>query len=168
MPDFQIICTRCRKGLQPKDWTCPACGAISDGLLFGTVTLKSLEGAGRNAYQEGYQNCVKQHSQAGSTAIRPETYNPTVGSETAYRAGWQNAADKLDAKADRKFGRRRGLEVLGSGIVLLSAGLVVAFVSGSVSRITVLEVAPLGLGVVNIVVGIAMLITGTTDEARPE
>jgi len=168
MPGFQIICTQCRKDLQPKDWTCPACGAISDRLLFGTVTLKSLEGAGRNAYHQGYQDCVKQHSQTGSTAIRPETYHPAVGSETAYRAGWQKAADKLEAKVDRKFGRRRGLRVLGSGVVLLLIGLAVAFGTRSVSHVTVLVVAPLGLGAVNIVLGIVMLITGTTDEARPE
>lgn len=98
MPDIQIICTQCHKDLQPKDWTCPGCGAISDRLLFGTVKLKSLGGAGRNAYDQGYQDCVKQWSEIGSSAIRPETYHPTVGSENAYRAGWQNAADKLEAK----------------------------------------------------------------------
>jgi len=169
MSDVQIICTGCRKDLQPEDWTCPACGAISDRLLFSTVTLKSLDkGTGRNAYHQGYQDCVKQHSQSGSTAIRAETYHPTVGSETAYRAGWENAAHKLEAKADRKFGRRRGLRVLGSGVVLLLIGLAIAFGTGSLTHVTVLVGVPLGLGAVNIVLGIVMLITGATDEARPD
>jgi hypothetical protein len=117
---------------------------------------------------KGYQDCVKQNSQTRSTAIQPETYHPTVGSENAYRAGWQKAADKLEAKADRKFGRRRGLRVLGSSVVLLLIGLAIAFGTGRVSHVTVLVGAPLGLGAVNIVLGVVMLITGTTDEARPD
>jgi hypothetical protein len=47
-------------------------------------------------------------------------------------------------------------------------GLAVALGTGSVRHITVLVVAPLGLGAVNIVLGVVMLITRTTDEARPE
>ncbi len=73
----------------------------------------------------------------------------------------------LPPKADRKFGRRRGFRVLGSGVVLLSIGLAVAFATGT-SHVTVLLLTPLGLGVLNIVLGVVMLITGTNDEARPE
>jgi hypothetical protein len=164
----QIICAQCRRDLQPKDWSCPVCGAISDRLLFGTVTPKSLEGGGLNAYHQGYQDCIKQHSQTQSVAIRPGAYHPTAGSETAYRAGWQKSADKLEAKADRKFGRRRGLRVLGSGIVLLSLGLFIAFGTGSATPVTVIVLTPLGIGAVNTVLGIFMLITGENDEARPE
>src|SRR4051812_17101277 len=120
MIDHETICSQCRIELQPKDWTCPRCGAIVARYLFSTVTLKSLEGASRIAYQAGYQDCEKQLGQTGSAAIRPESYHPALGNETAYRAGWQAAADKFDAKADRKFGRRRGLRVLGSGFALLS------------------------------------------------
>jgi hypothetical protein len=57
--------------------------------------------------------------------------------------------------------------VLGSGVVFLSIGLALAVGTASVGHITVLVVTPLGLGVVNIVIGVVMLITGT-DEAKPE
>lgn len=110
-----------------KDWTCPHCGAIVDRYLFSTVTLKSLEGEGRNAYLAGYQDCMTQARAGGTRAVRPETYRPHPGQETAYRAGWQRAADKVAAKADRKFGRRRGIKVFGSGVTLLLLGLGVAY-----------------------------------------
>jgi hypothetical protein len=77
-------------------------------------------------------------------------------------------ADKLDAKANRKLGRRRGLPVLGSGLLSLSIGLAGTFATSYLSHTVWLVVAPLGLGVVNTVLGTAMLITGATDEARPE
>jgi hypothetical protein len=168
--DDQTVCTQCRRELQTKDWTCPRCGAIVARYLFSTVTLKSLEGEGRNAYQAGYQDCIKQAGQTGSPAIRPESYHPTIGNETAYRAGWQAAAGKLDAKADRKFGRRRGLRVLGAGVVTLFVGLGIAYVTASATngRVTLLAFAPIGLGALNIVLGIVMLITGSNDEARPD
>lgn len=57
--------------------------------------------------------------------------------------------------------------MLGSGVVFLSIGLALAVGTASVGHITVLVVTPLGLGVVNIVIGVVMLITGT-DEAKPE
>lgn len=169
MFDDQTVCTQCRKELQTKDWTCPRCGAITARYLFSTVTLKSLEGEGRNAHKAGYQDCVKQSGQTGSPTIRPESYHPTVGNETAYRAGWQAAADKLDAKADRKFGRRRGLRVLGAGVATLLIGVGIAYASKSASNghITLIVYAPIGLGAVNIFIGLVMIITGSNDEARP-
>jgi hypothetical protein len=57
---------------------------------------------------------------------------------------------------------------LGSGVVLLLIGLAIAFGTGSLTHVTVLVGVPLGLGAVNIVLGIVMLITGATDEARPD
>lgn len=167
--DDQTVCPQCGSTLAMKDWTCPHCGAIVDRYLFSTVTLKSLEGEGRNAYLAGYQDCMNQTRAGGSTAIRPETYRPRVGQETAYRAGWQGAADKLTAKADRKFGRRRGIKVFGSGVTLLLLGLGVAYGTEGITngKFTLLWVTPLGLGAVNIVLGIVMFLTGDGDEARP-
>ena len=106
--DVQTVCPQCRSPLAMKDWTCPHCGAIVDRYLFSTVTLKSLQGEGRSAYLAGYQDCMNRARAGGSTAIRPDTYRPSPGQETAYRAGWQGAADKLGAKADRKFGTTQG------------------------------------------------------------
>lgn len=146
--------------------TCPFCGAISDRTLFDTLTLKSLQGTERSAYEQGFQDCEKQRSQTGSSEITPERYRPTAENENAYRAGWQNASDKLEAAADRKFGRKRGLRVLLSGVGLLALGTAVALVSGSAANVTVWYVTPLGLGAVNIIIGIAMIVTGTNDEAR--
>jgi len=90
-------------------------------------------------------------------------------SSVSTRAGWQAATDKLEAKADRKFGRRRGLRVLESGVVLLSLGLGIAYgtTSATNNHVTVLVYTPIGLGALNIVVGIVMIITGNNDEARP-
>ena len=153
-----------------KDWTCPHCGAIVDRYLFSTVTLKSVEGKGRDAYLAGYQDCMNQMRGGGSPAIRPETYRPHPGQETAYRAGWQGAANKLTAKADRKFGRRRGIVVFVSGVAALLLGLGVAFVTQDMTngKFTLLWVTPLGLGAVNIVLGIVMFLTGDSDLARPD
>jgi hypothetical protein len=97
-------------------------------------------------------------------------YHPTPGQETPYRAGWQRAADQIEAKADRKFGRRRGLRVLGSGILALSLGIGVAYGTGLLTggRLSLLVVTPIGAGVVGIVTGIVMMITGENDEARPD
>ncbi len=167
MPETQIICRGCRRNIQVKDWTCPGCGAISDGMLFGTVTRAALDGAGRDAWDEGARECAGQHATTGVTAIQPEKYRPVPGHENAYRAGWQKAADGLEATADRKFGRRRGLRVMLSGVGLLLFGLAVAAVTGSITRITLVMVVPLGLGVVNIIIGGVMMITGNNDEARP-
>ena len=106
-------CSRCRRSLHLKDWTCPFCGEIIDRYLFSTVTLKSLGTEGRNAYQSGYRDCLEQARNFHSTVIVMQRYRPTAGQETAYRAGWQMAANKRAAKADRKFGRRRGLILWG-------------------------------------------------------
>jgi hypothetical protein len=167
--DDQTLCKHCRKELAAKDWTCPTCGAIVARYLFSTVTLKSLHGESRNAYRSGYEACLNQAGQTGSSAIRAGTYFPSPGNETAYRAGWQASMDNLEAKADRKFGRRRGLRVLGSGVILLSLGLGIAYGASSATsdHFTLLEYTPIGLGALNVVVGIVMIITGNNDEARP-
>jgi hypothetical protein len=168
--DNQTACTQCRTAIQAKDWTCPRCGAIVAPYLFSTVTRKSLEGDGRKAYEAGYQDCLQQTGKTGSPAIQPERYRPTAGNQTAYRAGWQAATDKFNAKADRKFGRRRGLRVLGSGIALLSIGGAIAFATQAATKghLTLLVITPLGLGVLNVVLGMVMILTGSNDEARPE
>ncbi len=170
MFENQTVCTQCRKDLRPEDWTCPRCGSITAPYLFGTIKLKSLQGNAREAYLGGYQDCRNQAEQTGSPAIRPESYHPAPANENAYRAGWKAAADKLDAKADRKFGRRRGLIVLGTGAGLLTAGIGIAFLSMAVTHghITLLALSPIGLGALNILLGIVMIITGSNDEARPE
>jgi hypothetical protein len=167
--ESQAICRQCRQELAVQDWTCPRCGEIIDRYLFSTVTLKSLEGESRSAYRTGYQECIRQAKQTGSGMIRPESYRPSPGNETAYRAGWQAAFDTLEAKEDRKFGRRRGLRVLGSGVVLLIIGLGIGYgsLTATNGRVAVLVYGPIGLGILNIVIGIAMMITGENDEARP-
>jgi hypothetical protein len=83
----QITCLKCRTALAIKDWTCPRCGAIIDRYLFGTVSLKFLAGEGRTAYRSGYQDCKKRERETGAAAIQPESYHPTPGQETPYRAG---------------------------------------------------------------------------------
>jgi hypothetical protein len=168
--DDQTTCAKCRTALAIADWTCPRCGAIVDRYLFGTVTLKSLAGEGCKAYWSGYQDCKQRKSETGSAAIQPEAYHPTPRQETPYRAGWQRAADQIEAKADRKFGRRRGIRVLASGILALSLGIGVAYGTDLLTggHVSLIVVTPIGAGVVGIVTGIVMTITGENDEARPD
>jgi hypothetical protein len=166
----QTLCVQCRSALATKDWTCPRCGAIVDRYLFSTVKLKSLGGESRNSYQSGYQACKEQARQTGSTAIRAGSYHPNPGHVTAYRAGWQAAAIKLEGIGDRKFGRRRGLRVLGSGVVSLLIGIGIAAAVNTVTggHVTLIVLAPIGLGVVGIVIGFMMILTGEPDDARPD
>ena len=163
-------CIQCRYSLAPKDWTCPQCGAIVDRYLFSTVTRKSLEGDNLNAYESGYQHCQAQIRQTGKTAIRPENYHPVRGRETAYRAGWQRAAEQHSDKADRKFGRRRGAIVFATGVLLLAGGLVIAYGTGQASGGTLMYFSePLfGAGGLSVAIGLGMLITGSNDEVRPD
>jgi hypothetical protein len=169
MADNQASCRQCGNELAAKDWTCPRCGAIIDRFLFSTVSLKSLDDEGRKAYHFGYKDCIKRSSETGSSVIQPENYHPQGGKETEYRAGWQAASEKVEAKADRKFGRRRGLIVLGSGIALLLVGLAIAYgtLNATKGHVVLIAYTPIGLGVMNIVIGIVMIMTGYNDEARP-
>ena len=169
MFDNQTVCHQCSHPVTARDWTCPRCGEVIDKYLFGTVTLKSLEDEGRTAYQAGYRDCLKQAEQTGSWTIRPESYRPSPGNETAYRAGWQAAVNKLEAKADRKFGRRRGLRVFGSGVVLFLLGIGFYFGTGGASggHVRVIVVSPIAVGALNMVIGVVMMLTGENDEARP-
>ena len=166
--DEQAICVECRECFADKEWTCPHCGAIADRYLFGTITLNSLSGDARNAYRSGYQDCIEQQSRTSNTAVQRESYKPIKGNETAYRAGWQQAANKLNAKADRKFGRRRGVHVMGGGLVAVAVGAVIALLTYKTLGVQVIFVAPIGLGLLSVVIGLVMIITGTTDEARPD
>ena len=173
MPDLLFVCGDCHNQLTAKDWACPRCGAIADRYLFNTVTLKSLEGESRNAYHRGYKECRQQAKHTGSWVIQPENYRPVRGYETAYRAGWQAASSKLEARADRKFGRRRGVRVLGSGVAALFLTVGFAWMTGRTLNNHVMEwllehlYLPIGLGAVNVVLGIVMILTGANDEARP-
>lgn len=60
--------------------------------------------------------------------------------------------------------------MLAAGVVSLFVGLGIAFVTTSATngRITLLAYTPIGLGALNIVLGIVMLVTGSNDEARPD
>jgi hypothetical protein len=59
--------------------------------------------------------------------------------------------------------------VLGSGLGLLLLGLGIAFgtLSATNGRVVMLAYVPIGVGALNIVIGIVMIITGANDEARP-
>ena len=166
----QTLCVQCHTALAIKDWTCPRCGAIVDRFLFSTINLKSLKGESRNSYQAGYAACEEQVRQTGSTTIGLGCYHPTTDYEKEYRAGWQIAADKVNAKADRKFGRRRGVRVLGGGVVSLLAGIGITVGVHILTRglITHIVVDLTGLGVVGIVIGLTMIVTGENDDARPD
>ncbi len=166
----QSPCIQCRYSLTPKDWTCPRCGAIVDRYLFSTITRESLEGDSLNAFESCYRHCRIQKQHTGSTTIRPEAYRPVPRCETAYRAGWQCAADELSARADRKFGRRRGAIVLGSGVAAIGAGLVLAYVTNWLSGGSFMFIweTLFGAGAVSVAIGLGMLVTGSGDEVRPD
>jgi rhomboid protease GluP len=156
------ICPACKHTTSLKDWTCPGCGHVLDGYLFGTVTPKSVAGADKDAFWAGYEACMSRWKETGSLELGE--YRPTSGYETSYRAGWQYASDKIEAKGERKRGRRRGLQLLGSGALLTVIGgtLVVVGVPLLESYLT------LGAGVLSLVLGTVSLITGKSDAEAPE
>jgi Ca2+/Na+ antiporter len=63
-----------------------------------------------------------------------------------------------------------GLRVLGSGVVSLLIGIGIAAAANTVTRghVTLIVLAPIGLGVVGIVIGFMMILTGETDDARAD
>src|SRR5689334_24542401 len=101
------VCPGCRQSTGAQDWTCPRCGQILDRYLFGTITAKSVTGEDKVAFQSGYDACMSQWKVTGSAELG--VYQPVPGHETAYRAGWHCASSKLEGRAERKRGRRRGL-----------------------------------------------------------
>ena len=155
------ICPGCRQSTQAGDWTCPHCGRVLDRYLFSTVTRQSVSGADKDAFVAGYDACMSQWRESRSVEIG--VYRPVKGHETAYRAGWRFAAEKLEGKAERSRGRRRGLVLLGSGVLLLAIGGAIMAVSSTV-HITVLHIGILGLGALNVLLGLTGLITGRSDE----
>jgi len=150
------FCPDCKRPVVAKDWTCPRCGSILDRYLFSTVTPKSLSEQDREAFWAGHKACLSKWEKTRSTELGE--YRPVSGHETAYRVGWQHAADKVRGKQERKRGRRRGLTVFGLGVALTGAG-VVALLS---FRVIVLSL--LGPGVVSMVCGLVMLLSGVSDE----
>ena len=101
------ICPDCRQTANPQDWTCTQCGLVLDRFLFGTVTQKSVSGADKEAFLAGAEACASQWREIGSVELR--VHRPVRGHENAYRAGWHNAAQRIEGKGERKRGRRRGV-----------------------------------------------------------
>jgi len=156
-PSVEDVCVDCRRQITPKDWTCPHCGAILDRFLFSTVTSKSVSGADKDAFSAGVQACMTKWKEDRKTELGD--YRPVSGHETAYRAGWRDAAAKITGKKERARGRRRGLELIGIGGPLLAAGTVV-FVS---THPHILVWYLLAAGAIALVLGIVMLISGVSD-----
>src|SRR3954452_7042600 len=162
-PKAGEVCPGCQHETSARDWTCRHCGRILDPFLFGTITPKSLAGADKDAFRAGYEACRNRWSETRSTDLGD--YRPMPDHENAYRAGWQHAANELEAKDDRKRGRRRGLQLAGSGALLtLIGGSVLA--GGTMAAWNLLVV---GAGLLNLALGLFALITGTSDglSARP-
>ena len=150
------VCPDCRLPVASKDWTCPRCGSILAAFLFSTVTAKSVTGEDKEAFRAGEETCRARWKE--SKSIRLDPYRPTPGHETAYRAGWQLAASKIKAKGERRKGRRRGLQLLGTGAVL-SAASAVAYLGMHTIVVWLWISAGLAL-----VFGLVMLISGISDE----
>jgi hypothetical protein len=121
------LCPGCRRTTRTQDWTCPACGAILDRYLFSTIRAESLSERERTAFDAGYDACMNQWKASRSTELAP--YKPDRGHETSYRAGWHCAATKIEARAERKRGRRRGVVLLAIGAGLTAVGAPLAFLS---------------------------------------
>jgi rhomboid protease GluP len=151
------VCIGCRRVVDLRDWTCPQCGFILDRFLFSTVTAKTVTGEDKAAFRAGYEACMNQWSGFGSTEV--VDYHPPAGRETAYRAGWQKAADKIEGKQERKRGRRRGLELLVAGALFTAFGGFLLATAGIMGRTLVF----LAIGVINLALGIVSVITGNSD-----
>jgi rhomboid protease GluP len=161
-------CPGCGKATSALDWTCPCCGHVLDRYLFGTITAKSIAGADKDAFWAGYEACMSRWKETRSFELGE--YRPVPGHETAYRAGFQHATDKIEAKDDRKRGRRRGLQLLGSGAVLtLVGGPLAANAWGTNNWLSYMAwpYVILGAGIVSLVMGMVSLLTGVSDAVPP-
>ena len=145
-----------------QNWTCPHCGRVLDRYLFGTVTAKSVTGADKDAFWAGYQACVSRWKEAGMLELG--VYRPAPGHETAYCAGWQHAAQKIESQGERKRGRRRGLQLFGVGILFTALGGGWMASEGVESVPMVL----LAIGGLNLLLGAYALLTGESDACPPE
>lgn len=166
-PD-ETVCCGCRRIIRSSAWSCPHCGTVFEGLLVATLTPKSLSGPARDAYWAGDRDC-RAHGQPagaqfGDTSVAVPAYQPPLGFEDAYRAGWKRAADKLGAIADRRAGRRRGIALMGSG----AAWIAIASIARRWGFTGVVRdewsVGFLVVGVLSMAAGTVMWIIGESDE----
>jgi membrane associated rhomboid family serine protease len=161
-------CSGCGRIASVQEWSCPRCGRILDRYLFGTITPKSLAGADEDAFWAGYQACMSQWKAMQSLDVGE--YRPVPGHETAYRAGWQHAADKVEGREERKHGRRHGLKLLASGAVLTLLGIplsVSAWSGDSLLSYMWWPYAILAAGIVSLVTGLVSVVTGVSDAVPP-
>jgi hypothetical protein len=156
------LCPACKRAIELRDWTCPYCGRIFDRFLFNTLSIRTIAEWDKGAFQAGHEACMARWKSTGSTELGE--YRPVRGHETAYRAGWQCAADQVERRAERKRGRRRGLALLGTGTLFSAVGLplaVISFRHGAGERFLYM---PLGIGLLNLTFGIVAVISGHCDE----
>jgi hypothetical protein len=161
------VCPDCKQPTRPEHWTCIHCGSILDRYLFKTITRKSVQGLDKDAFWAGHVACTTQWKESGSLEIG--IYRPVAGHETPYRAGWQYARDGIEGKAERKRGRRRGLQLLGSGAVLtlVGGGLAAAGSFHQGDFLITSTALALCAGLLNIALGTFALITGESDAVPP-
>jgi rhomboid protease GluP len=155
-------CPDCGQPTSERDWTCRRCGRVLDGYLFKTITPKSVTGPDKDAFWAGYEACM--HGYKESQSVDLGDYRPSPDHETAYRAGWQHAADKLEAKDDRKRGRRRGLQLLAVGALFTTLGGAAL----ATSPMAAWNLLLLGGGLVNLALGSFALVTGKSDACPPD
>ena len=164
------ICPACARRVLLTNWACPRCGHILDAYLLGTITSKSVGGEERVAFKAGYIACNTQFRQSGSVEI--EHYRPVPGHETAYRAGWARAAERIRAKTDRRQGRKQGLILILVGLLSLALGIAILVTierlfgsRGHVDGGGLMAIGALMLtGLVNLVIGIVCLLTGEDSD----
>jgi hypothetical protein len=156
------LCPQCRSQFHARDWTCPRCGHILDRYLFSTVTARSVTGRDKEAYQAGYAACMERWKSTGSVEI--SAYRPPAGHETAYRAGWQRCSARIEGRAERKRGRRRGFVLLGTGTLLTAVGAPMAVYGFQYDVSERVVYIALGAGLLNLAFGLVAIITGRSDE----
>jgi hypothetical protein len=161
-------CLGCYHPPGVRDCTCPRCGRILDRDLFGTITAESVAGADKDAFWAGYQDSMSRWKETQSFELGE--YSPVPGHETAYRAGWQHAADEVGGQEERKRGRRRGLQLLASGAVLTLAGGLLAATGWRGNGRDSYMAWPyiiLGAGILYLALGLTALLTGVSDAVPP-
>lgn len=158
-------CPGCGRTGSVQDWTCPRCGRILDRYLFSTITPKSVTGPDEDAFWAGYEDCMGRWK--ATQLLELGEYHPVPGHETAYRAGWQHAVDRVEGREERKRGRRHGLKLFASGAVLTLVGTPLA-VSAWNSHSWISNMwwpyAILAAGIISLVFGLVGLLTGVSDE----
>ena len=118
------------------------------------------------AFEQGSTDCRKSWSENYSTSQTGRFYQPPVGLEVYYEAGWKDTANRIESAQDRKRGRQNSLKFIASGSLILVVGCLISWFlyKDSGEREVTIAFGAMGVGAINLVIGIFMAIFGWNNE----